>query len=336
MEKIKINLTKKTLNDLTNDMITFEYYKKDGQINKNGFINTLLKNYFSIYDNQASELIEKYTKIVTNHIYEEKKANQLINDLVAASPFFTFNKQDILETSISFKLINSNHNIFKIIENKYLSYQSISSFFRNMIDSYLSLPKYKREQIIYLNTYELLMDAINDNRKIKVFLKSGDNREFIPCAVANSKEEIYNYLISISEDSDKRHVSSIHLSRIDSIYLLKEKYLLNSQDKEKIESVIENGAQFPYTNPCIAQIKLTTSGQRLFRKKYLNRPTPINIESDVYYFNCSFDQLLLYFFSFGKEALVLSPKYLKEKLKKQYIEAYKNYCDEEINSILLE
>ena len=194
MEKIKINLTNKMLNDLTNDMLTFEYTKKDGQINKNGFLNTLLKNYFSIYDAEATEQIEKYRKIVKNHMFQENKANELINDLLTSSKFFSFNKQDAFDTSISFKLANSNHNIFKIIESKYLNYQSISSFFRNLIDSYLALPKYKREQIIYLQTYELLMDAISDKRKIKIFMRSKEERDVMPYAIAESKEEIYNYL----------------------------------------------------------------------------------------------------------------------------------------------
>ena len=55
----EISLTEKLLNDLTNDMISFEYYKKNGEINKNGFMNTLLKNYFEIYDERTSEQIEK-------------------------------------------------------------------------------------------------------------------------------------------------------------------------------------------------------------------------------------------------------------------------------------
>jgi len=329
MDKIKINLTSKALSDLTNDMITFEYYKKDGQINKNGFINTLLKNYFSIYDSQITEQIETYAAIVKKHIFQDNKANDLINDLITSSSLFSNNKQVVLETSISFKLINSNYNIFRIIENKYLNYQSISSFFRNMIDSYLSLPKYKREQIVYLNTYELLMDAIKDQRKIKIFMRSGEESEVIPYSISNSKEEIYNYLINMTESKEKRYIHSIHLSRIDSIFLLKEKYTLTKEDKEKLEEVIKNGPQFPYTNPCIAQIKLTKNGQKLFKKKYLNRPTPIEIENDVYKFNCSFDQLVLYFFSFGKEAQIISPNYLRNNLKEKYLEAYNSYLKEE-------
>ena len=329
MDKIKINLTSKALNDLINDMVTFEYYKKNGEINRNGFLNALLKNYFSIYDAKASEQIEKFTTIVNNHIFQENKANDLINELITSSSFFYFNKQDSLDTSISFKLINSNYNIFRMIESKYLNYQSISSFFRNMIDSYLSLPKYKREQIIYLPTYELLMDAINDKRKIKVFLKSGEEREVMPYSISPSKEEIYNYLISMSGNNEKKVVSSIHLSRIDSIYLLKEKYVLNKEDIEKLDAVINNAPQFPYTNPCIAKIKLTKAGQRLYKKKYLNRPIPYAIEDDIYYFNCSFDQLVIYFFGFGKEAFVISPDYLKNNLKEKYLDAYNKYSKEE-------
>ena len=219
-----------------------------------------------------------------------------------------------------------------MIEDKYLNFQSISSFFRNMIDSYLSLPKYKREQIIYLNNYELINEAIEDKVKIKVFLKSGEEREVEPYTIANSKEEIYNYLLGMSDGKNKRTVIGIHLSRIDSIYFLKEKYSLPKEEKEKLDNVITNGAQFPYTNPCVAKIKLTKAGQRLYKKKYLNRPIATKIEDDIYHFNCSFDQLSLYFFSFGKDALVISPEFLKENLKARYLEAYNSYTLEEIKN----
>ena len=222
-------------------------------------------------------------------------------------------------------MINSNYSIFRVIENKYLAYQSISSFFRNLIESYLSLPKYKREQIIYLPTYELLMDAINDKRKIKLYLTNDNEREIYPYKISTNKEEIYNYLIGLSYAKNKHTVNSIHLSRIDYIYLLKEKFDIEQENIEKLEKVIENGAQFPYTNPCYAQIRLTKAGQKLYRKKYLNRPSVIKIEDDIYHFNCSFDQLVLYFFSFGKEAEVLSPDYLKNNLMNKYLEAYNSY-----------
>jgi len=330
MEKIKINLSNKSLNDLLNDMVTFEYYKRNGEINKNGFLNTLLKNYFTTYDNMMNSHIDTYAKILKKHIYQENKIAEIVNDLIKTNELLPFKVNKNIEASISFKLINSNHNIFRVIENKYLSYQSISSFFRNLIESYLSLPKYKREQIIYLPTYELLMDAIKDKRKIKIYLKKDNEKVIFPYKVSSNKEEIYNYLIGLSYSKNKYTINSIHLSRIDYIYLLKEKFDIEEENITKLERVIENGAQFPYTTPCIAQIKLTKTGQRLYRKKYLNRPNVIKIEDDVYHFNCSFDQLVLYFFSFGKEAQILTPDYLKKNLKEQYLEAYNSYSFEEI------
>jgi len=329
MEKIKINLSKKTLNDLLNDMTTFEYYKKNGEINKNGFINTLLKNYFTIYDNMINSHIDTYTKILSNHIYQENKVTEIVNDLIKEKTLLPFDNSKNIETSISFKLINSNYSIFRVIENKYLAYQSISSFFRNLIESYLSLPKYKREQIIYLPTYELLTEAINDKRKIKIYLKNENEKEILPYKVSTNKEEIYNYLVGLTPSKNKYTVSSIHLSRIEYIYLLKEKYTLEDEDINKLERVIENGAQFPYTNPCNAKIKLSNAGIKLYKKKYLNRPVPISVEDNIYNFSCSYDQLSLYFFSFGKEAIVLEPEYLKTQLNKRYNEAISAYLQEQ-------
>ena len=241
--------------------------------------------------------IEAYHKTLKKHIYQENKITEIVNDLMTSNDLLPFDNDKTIETSISFKLINSNYSIFRVIENKYLAYQSISSFFRNLIQSYLSLPKYKREQIIYLPTYELLMDAINDKRKIKVYLKNDNEREIFPYKITTNKEEIYNYLLGLSYAKQKYTVNSIHLSRIEYVYLLKEKYDLDKENRDKLEKVIENGAQFPYTNPCQAQIRLTKTGQKLYKKKYLNRPTPFKIEDDIYYFNCSYDQLVLYFFS---------------------------------------
>lgn len=104
------------------------------------------------------------------------------------------------------------------------------------------------------------------------------------------------------------------------------------EEKEKLDNVIKNGAQFPYTSPCHAEIKLTKTGKRLFEKKYLNRPTPYEIKDDIYYFSCSFDQLVLYFFGFGKEATIISPLFLKDKLKKQFYDAYCSYETKEITN----
>lgn len=324
MEKIKINLDCTTLNKLCDDMATFKFTKENGAINKNGFLNTLLKNYFPIYDSEASKYIDLYTKIINNHIGNEKLANEIINDLISSNEYFSFNKSSALESSISFKPSNYNLNLLRIIDNKYLNYQSISSFFRNMIEHYLSLPQYKREQIIYLETYTIIKEAIEGNYKIILHLNDKQN-ELLPYKIVTSKEEIYNYLVCLSKNEKSTTMFSIHLYKIKYVYLVNQKFLFTKDEILKLDKAITHGAQFPYYNDEETIIKLTPAGIKLYNKKYLNRPTPYKIENDTYYFNCSFAQISLYFFSFGKEALILEPSSLKSYFKSRYLEALNIY-----------
>ena len=87
-------------------------------------MNTLLKNYFEIYDERTSEQIEKYTTIVKNHIFEEKTANNLINDLISSDKFFSYNKSEDFDASISFKLITLNEEFFSF--NFFISFPALS------------------------------------------------------------------------------------------------------------------------------------------------------------------------------------------------------------------
>ncbi len=322
MEKIRINFTKDSLNKLTSDMSLFEFFKSDNTINKNKYINTLIINYFPIFDKLADSQIEKYTKIVNTHIDSSRIATDIINDLLTNDKIFSFYKSDCLTSFISFKPNKEVLRIVNIIEDKYLKYQSLSSFLRNMIEEYLALPQYEREKIIFLENYEMISESIKDNLKIKVYFKSSDFREVVPYKIATNKEEIHNYLLAVA---DEKTVVSFRLSRIDYIYKIKEKVCLSSKLKDQLEKVAESGAQFPYNNAVKAVIELTKEGERLYKKKYLNRPSVTSIDDSMYHFECSYNQLLLYFFAFGKEAKVISPYWLKEKMKKEYFEAYNSY-----------
>lgn len=327
MEKIKINLDTSMIAKLNDDVITFGYFKTNGNINRNGFLNTLLKNYFPIYDKIAASHIERYTKIITKHIANEQRSNEIINSLIASNKLFSYNKKDKLESSINFKPSNSNLNIINIIYGKYLNFQSLSSFFRNMFEHYLSLPQYKREQIIYLDNYELILESIEKKRKIIVCLNN-QKKEIIPYKMVTNKEEIYNYLICLSKSQRATTIMSLHLYKIKYIYVEPEKFTISDEEKEKLERVIKSSPQFPFYNDEECHIKLTKEGIKLYNKKYLNRPTPYKIENENYYFNCSYTQIILYFFPFGKEAKIIEPLILNNLFKTKYLEAYNSYLEE--------
>ena len=83
--------------------------------------------------------------------------------------------------------------------------------------------------------------------------------------------------------------------------------------------------QFAFYNNEKSIIELSNNGVKLFKNKYLNRPTPYKIENNTYYFDCSYNQIVLYFFPFGKDAKIIEPTNIKDSFKKEYLKAYENY-----------
>jgi len=325
MEKIKINLDKNTISKLNNDMILFKFFKENKQVNKNGFLNTLLYNYFPIYDAIASKSIAKYNKIISSHISNQEQSQKIINSLISKDDLFSFNKKDYLESSLSFKPSNLNKKIINIIIDKYTSNQSISSFFRNMLKHYLQLPQYKREQIIYANNYSLIQEAIESKRKIVLYIN--ENKVIVsPFKITTNNEELYNYLVCLTNE-ERKNIMSIHLYKIDYIYFLQESVYFDELDKNKLEKVVNSNPQFPHYNDKNTIIELNKCGIKMFENKYLNRPSPYKIENNRYYFDCSYNQIVVYFFPFAKNAKIIEPLELKETLKKMYLEAYNNYIE---------
>lgn len=57
--KIKINLPKKVYDILLNDMEAFAFMKKNGEINKNHFINELINSFYPVFSKTEKDVIEK-------------------------------------------------------------------------------------------------------------------------------------------------------------------------------------------------------------------------------------------------------------------------------------
>ena len=57
-EKIKIYLPNDIYQIILKDMELFEFYKKDGSLNRNEFLNKLITNYYEIYSLNNEKLLE--------------------------------------------------------------------------------------------------------------------------------------------------------------------------------------------------------------------------------------------------------------------------------------
>ena len=74
-----------------------------------------------------------------------------------------------------------------------------------------------------------------------------------------------------------------------------------------------------------ATIRMTVRGKQMYRMIVKNRPVVTEIDEDKYIFDWPEMQLEDYFRRFGKEAVVLRPRRLKQKLQKYYSEAIEAY-----------
>lgn len=320
MLKIKVNLDEKCYQALLNDIVLFKIIKKDGSPNKNKFMNLLFKNYYQDYLNENNLIIDKTKKLMQEYNFtNDNFAQALVSELIdyKHSSIDTYYNE-----SLTFYLNDDMEFIFNSL-NTIIVNLGASSFFRNLIYRYLEYPQYKREEIIYRDIVKIISEAITLKKELKIKL---DKQDLIikPYKIGTSKEEIFSYLLGLVNGFAK----SIHIYKIKAIFITNIHFNFNSDEENLLKLICDLGIQYPFNNICNAEIELDDKGIKLYNAKYLNRPKAIKIDGNHYYFECAFDQLVVYFMSFGGSIKVISPKYLG----KVFYNSYKSYVDNYIDN----
>ncbi len=77
----------------------------------------------------------------------------------------------------------------------------------------------------------------------------------------------------------------------------------------------------------LIKVKLTKKGKQSYQSRLYSRPEKIESLSsdDVYVFDCTQQQVFNYFFSFGADAEIISPEYLRNRFKNTHIKALNKY-----------
>ena len=324
LEKIKITVPKSTHDILIKDCENFNFFKLGDILNKNHFLNTLIVNYYEKFSANEEIFKEKILKVINDNV--NKNQNELFEQIINI-----VRKNENIESEKKTETINlkptklsEKHILF--IENNLLGNNSISAFYRNLFNSYAHIPQNYRELIIFKDTYDTLNESIEKERKVCITL---NNNEVINYAsiykIESSKEELFNYVLLNKNNS----VMTLRLSKIKYVSLLNEKRDITEKCQMIFERQIKYGVQYPfytfYDEPVV--VKMTERGKELFKKIYLYRPTPDKIEGNLYYFNCSHNQIMHYFKRFGYDAMIISPIELAESMKKYYYLASVKYSE---------
>ena len=326
-DKIKIYVTAHIADVLEKDAESFEFFKKDGKTpNKNAFLSRLVVNYSDEYNDGQAELFSLLKNTVQKHAHLQERALQelcfAIGEKInarAASP-----ENEKFDKLVSLKPTKDTQPIVDYIETYCLNGCSLSEYFRNMFAAYAALPQDKRESILCKRQREALLQAIKEKRK--VFLTVSHDKkstmELSPYALSTTKEELHCYVLG----HDGHHCIPLRLSRVDTVTVLNERAEFTDLERSVFEKMLTYGPQFLCApNEEEVRVELTERGVKKFRKMYVHRPIPSKIEGSVYSFNCSYNQIFIYFTRFGSDAYILSPERLRSDMHRFHTSASNHY-----------
>ena len=209
-EKYKIYLSEDTKTRLINDAELFEFFRKDGSVNLNGFLKELIVNYFEQYRKDNDELINNMLNELTSAKGMKAKDASCLADRIIRT--FMGSKESNAGKSavITLTVSGDSYNIIKIIENNLLNDTSLSGYIKDMFLSYLSIPRNKREEIIFRPAYETINKAVAECR-ILTFTSTNNSSKITmePYLIATSKEEQFSYLLGHSSNYNRDHTFRI-------------------------------------------------------------------------------------------------------------------------------
>ena len=160
----------------------------------------------------------------------------------------------------------------------------------------------------------------------------------VPYCLESDKDNNYYYLAGMSRPlgnpNYKLFPTSFRISRIEAVKLTDLEIGIKKTDAEEIQNRIDKkGIQYIFEynpdNPVI-RVRLTEEGMKKYRKILHNRPSYETVTQDqdgyIYMdFYQSTGQILYYFMQFGKEAVIMLPGWLKDKMLNMYSEAAEAY-----------
>lgn len=326
VEKIKVNLSYSVYNLLLHDMEDFKFDIKDDIPNKNLFYNTIVKNMVSRRKQESEYIRSQLSKTLEDNIKSTKLLNTLLDQL---EDLYNYKIEDKTNRShgyyISFRPSKKLADIYEEIEEYELKGNTISNYYRNLFNDYARLPQDERERIIFADIVLLIESAITNKRILNITLTNDTKMEFIPYALVRTNDELYNYLIGGIRRGGQIRCFPLHLYKCANSIKTKMRYSLTDEEIKYLEEQIERGPRNIERRSITTKVKLTKKGIKFFKSFYLNRPIPLSIEDDIYTFNTSQDELLLYFSRFGGEAYILEPLQFQNQMKRFHKKAFFNY-----------
>lgn len=206
-------------------------------------------------------------------------------------------------------------------------------YFRAVLEEYARLPYCQREAVFCSDILGYLRYAIKSCCAVS-FVYGNENIYGYPYAIESDEWSSYNYLLLID---DKYRVRHYRVCRMRSVSCIENDIQqlnddINSDIREK--QVNPTGIQFAGEPAIKCEVLLTENGMKMYNRLVFLRPQYSSLEKKesarLKYkctFCCSENQIKYYFFKFGDDAKIISPKELSDYFRKKYLLASRLYSD---------
>lgn len=317
--KYKINLSYYTYFTLLNDMEAFRFIKRNGEVNKNEFINKLIYNYYETINSDLDKFYEESKKVLINYHLKDKDINEITSSIYSVNR--KIEDKSSKDYALTFVSTSKYETSFKDIETNYLKDSSFSEYIRNIFNNYATLTQDERERIIFKEIIEVITLAIKKRKTLEFKGSNSVKHIVIPLGVFNSKDRQFIYFLF----KENNHLYPFNLYKIKWIKINKTSFEESELDDINNKRIDLDNIQFISSKLFNLKVRFTNKGLSMLDKIFINRPKIIKREGETIEFLGSFNQFFIYFLRFGKEIEILNSPMLKTKIKDFFKEAYEAY-----------
>ena len=212
----------------------------------------------------------------------------------------------------------------------------LSQYLKSLIEEYVRLPYVKREEIYLKPQFQLIRQAIESEVQLKITTVKGNSYYIYPYQICTDPLVTANYLVGYSKPCDvieaELRVATFRIAALKDIKKTRKHAFLTKEQKGRLDNGLKTrGVQFMYRQETEICVKLTDVGWQKYQRQLHLRPViSKKLEDNIYVFSCTPDQAEFYFFKFGKDAEIISPLSLRERLATLYKEASNLYTKSEL------
>lgn len=336
----RITLSQYADNIIQNDCIMFKCLNKENNNpSYHTFINKIFCNYYRVSDASIEMRLYDKEKELHKFLEDDKQLKEIDTYIKKILHSYRAELEDKVNGFLSAKgfqskVISLNNETLQIIEesdeHRFYSEKHVSKYIRAVIEDYARSNSLKRKRIYYQKTLEILDDCIKKNYIVKIeFWGRKKSHKIKPAFLCEDKFETHLYLAAIlCRENKKEKLASYRIDRIKSIHLIRQEPISPDTFSALKNKADTFGIQYLSSEKTQIRIQLTPEGIAKYRQMSFQRPMYSKIEgskNNIYVFEIPKYQVLVYFFKFGADAIVLEPAELREEFRRMYQKALKGY-----------